>query len=259
MSRTNKVERPRATGDMPVMDLALVLRQLVGKEAQIDRLELSSPGEREIETWRQTNLQAIDGIERAIAAVGASALPEAAIQILIASGYAASLAEEVGDPGGKEIVARIARLLRSALPVIGAAAGIDLHAFGAERYGQGAHGWPFCPTALEDDGAPDADTPAAPAEPAKKRAIADPSEAPAAADDGPEAKLGLAAAALRLVDVPDDEPFDDDDELPSADDEFGTDEQASGADAWLELARDARLSPVLSQILAEVGLRPHGG
>lgn len=201
-------------------------------------------------------MQAVDGVERTIAAMAARALPEAAIQILIASGYAANLAEDVRHPSEKEIVERIARLLRSALPVIGAAAGIDLHAFGAERYGQGAHGWPFCPAPSEQgvDAAARATTTRSP----EMDAVADRSEAAEVQDDDADSRRGLGAAALRLVDLAplDDVPFEEGlDRLP-ADDDLSSDEH--GADAWLELTPDQRLSPVLSQILAEVGLRPDG-
>lgn len=132
----------------PVTELAHVLMELLRREAEVDRRELEDGEEQDTraELWRQTNLQAIDGIEQAIASLAATELSEAAVQILIAGGYANEVAEELEDPRLREPVTRLARLLRSALPVIVKAAGVDLEAYAVRRYAQSGQDWPFPPT-----------------------------------------------------------------------------------------------------------------
>lgn len=132
----------------PVTELAHVLRELLRREAEVDRRELEGDDKQDTRTelWRQTNLQAIDGVELAIASLAATELPEAAVQILIAGGYANEVVEELEDPGLRESVTRLARLLKSALPVVAKAAGVDLETYSAGRYAQGEQDWPFPPT-----------------------------------------------------------------------------------------------------------------
>lgn len=140
----------------PIMEMARVLGQLLRNEARIDQLEVQSGGQQRqrVDLWRHTNLQAIEGAEQVIAAVPAAELDEAVIQILIAAGYANNLADEAWDVGLKDSAARLALLLRSALPVVARAAGVDLAEFGAEHYGQGARDWPFHPVRSGADGRP---------------------------------------------------------------------------------------------------------
>jgi hypothetical protein len=130
-----------------ILDLARVLRSLIDNEAQIDRFELQADGRQKAKTdlWRTTNFRAIEGLEQVIAAVPASHLADAAVQILIAAGHAKNLVEEMVDAESKEVMSRLALLLRSALPVVAREAGIDLAHYGAERYGQGTSDWPFRP------------------------------------------------------------------------------------------------------------------
>lgn len=125
-----------------------MLRELLRREAEIDRRELedSERQDRREELWRRTNLQAIDGVELAIASIAARELSEAAVQILVAGGYANQVADELDDPRLRELMIRLGRLLRSALPVVAHSAGVDLRTYAAGRYAQGAHDWPFPPT-----------------------------------------------------------------------------------------------------------------
>ena len=145
-----------AFGKAPIMDMARVLTRLLRNEARIDQLEVQ-PGDQQgqpVDLWRRTNLQAIDGAERVIAAVPATELDEATVQILIAAGYANNLADEAWDEDLKDTAARLALLLRSALPVVARAAGVDLEEFRAEHYGQSARDWPFHPVRAAGEGRP---------------------------------------------------------------------------------------------------------
>lgn len=168
----------------PIMEMARVLGQLLRNEARIDQLEVETGGQQRqrVDLWRRTNLQAIEGAEQVIAAVPATELDEATVQILIAAGYANNLADEAWDVGVKDAAARLALLLRSALPVVARKAGVDLEAFGAEHYGQSARDWPFHPVR----GAAEA-RPAADARPARRL------EPVAASDSGPSTAASSAA------------------------------------------------------------------
>ena len=123
----------------PITELSRVLRELLRREAEIDRRELAGGKlqNTNAELWRETNLQAIEGLELAIASLPATELTEAAVQLLIAGGYADQVAEELDDPRLREPMARLARLLISALPVVAEAAGVDLAAYAPGRYAQG--------------------------------------------------------------------------------------------------------------------------
>ena len=129
----------------PVTELGRVLRELLRREAEIDRRELADGGQQNTELWRQTNLQAIDGIELAIASLPATGLAEAVVQLLIAGGYADQVAEELDDPRLREPVTRLLRLLRSALPVVAEAAGVELADYAPARYAQGEQDRPLHP------------------------------------------------------------------------------------------------------------------
>jgi hypothetical protein len=125
-------------GSQPVTELCRVLRELVRREAKIDRCELAI-GEQQntnAELWRETNLQAIEGLELAIASLPATDLAEAAVQLLIAGGYADQVAEELDDPRLREPMTRLVRLLTSALPVVAEAAGVDLAAYAPGPHAQ---------------------------------------------------------------------------------------------------------------------------
>jgi hypothetical protein len=136
-----------------------VLRELLRREAEVDRRELAR-GEQQntnAELWRETNLQAIEGLELAIASLPATDLAEAAVQLLIAGGYADQVAEELDDPGLREPMTRLVRLLTSALPVVAEAAGVDLAAYAPGRYAQPERDGPF---RAADAGETPADRPA---------------------------------------------------------------------------------------------------
>jgi hypothetical protein len=92
----------------PVAELGRVLQELLRRESEIDRREVEG-GENQdakAELWRQTNLEAIDGIELAIASLAATELAEAALQILIAAGYANQVADELEESRLREPVMR---------------------------------------------------------------------------------------------------------------------------------------------------------
>jgi hypothetical protein len=146
-------------GSQPVTELCRVLRELLRREAEIDRRELAV-GEQQntnAELWRETNLQAIEGLELAIASLPATDLAEAAVQLLIAGGYADQVAEELDDARLREPMARLVRLLTSALRVVAEAAGVDLAAYAPGRYAQGEQNAPF---RAADAGETPADRPA---------------------------------------------------------------------------------------------------
>jgi hypothetical protein len=220
------------SGTAPLTELGRVLKDLLRREAAIDRREIEG-GDRQdsgTELWRQTNLEAIDGIELAIASIAATELAEAAVQILIAAGYANHVADELEEPRLREPAVRLARLLRSALPVIASSAGIDLEAYGAGRYAQGARDWPFSPgDSDEGSGERPPSAPAEPQEPRRER------EAPTSRDR---------PRPLSLV-----EPRLKDDDAETAREEAGQDPGEPS-----ESPQNAIVMPILDLLFAEAGL-----
>ena len=135
-----------------VTPLAAVLRTLLQKEQDLDRLEVErgGSGNDQLELWRRTNLKAIEALEQAISCLPAGTLHEAAVQALIAEGTLNGLVDE--PPEAEDIGDRIetaARLIRAALPVIASRAGLDLDAYGGRRYRHSVEPWPF-PSDLVD-------------------------------------------------------------------------------------------------------------
>ena len=82
-----------------------MLRELLRREAEIDRSEVAGRKlqNTNAELWRETNLQAIEGFELAIASLPATELVEAAVRLLIAGGYADQVAEDLDDPRLREL------------------------------------------------------------------------------------------------------------------------------------------------------------
>ena len=122
------------------------LKELLDKQTRLDQLELEAPHgqERErIARWRETNIQAIDHLERAIAAVPATGPQEAVIQVLVAAGRIQNLSAETEDAKLADDLAVARLLLRSGLPVLARAVGVDLVASGAAHYGQTDADLPF--------------------------------------------------------------------------------------------------------------------
>ena len=213
----------------PVTELGRVLQELLRREAEIDRRELAG-GEQQntnAELRRQTNLQAIDGIELAIASLQATELAEAVVQLLIAGGYADQVAEELDDPRLREPVTRLVRLLRSALPVVAEAAGVDLAAYAPGRYAQGEQDWPVPPS---DAGGRPADQPAS-GEPQGLQVTGN--------DPTPRYR----ASPLRLV-----EP-----QLEEAETAAGHDDLTEEADEPHEGSQNEIVMPILDMIFAEAG------
>jgi hypothetical protein len=135
-----------------VSPLAAVLRTLLQKEQDLDRLEVErgGTGNDQLELWRRTNLRAIEALEQAISCLPAGTLHEAAVQALIAEGTLNGLVDE--PPEAEDIGDRLetaARLIRAALPVIASSAGLDLDAYGGRRYRHSVEPWPF-PSDLVD-------------------------------------------------------------------------------------------------------------
>ena len=134
--------------DDPLPHLTAGLRALLRRQAEIDRMEIEGHGGAAdraptIARWRETNLGAIDHLERAIAAVSAAGTPEAVIQILIASGRVEGLGAQTCERALAEELAVVRLLLRSALPALARGAGVDLAAYGADHYGQTGAGAAF--------------------------------------------------------------------------------------------------------------------
>ena len=122
------------------------LKELLHKQTKLDQLELEAPHgqERErIAKWRETNIQAIDHLERAIAAVPAAGPQEAVIQVMVAAGRIQNLSTETEDAKLAEDLAVARMLLRSGLSVLAQAVGVDLVASGAAHYGQTDADSPF--------------------------------------------------------------------------------------------------------------------
>ncbi len=139
-------EREAKPMDDPLAHLAAALKELLHKQAKLDRLELDAPDDPErerIARWRETNMQAVDHLERAIAAVPAGGPQEALIQVMIAAGRIQQLSAETAEERLDEELAVARLLLRSALPVLAHAVGVDLVAAGAAHYGQSSADSPF--------------------------------------------------------------------------------------------------------------------
>jgi hypothetical protein len=122
------------------------LKELLHKQTRLDQLELeaSHGQERErIARWRETNIQAIDHLERAVAAVPAAGPQEAVIQVLVAAGRIQNLSAETEDAKLVEDLAVARLLLRSGLLVLAQAGGLDLVGSGAAYYGQTEADSPF--------------------------------------------------------------------------------------------------------------------
>jgi hypothetical protein len=225
MSASENGSRPSIA---PVTELGRVLRELLRREADIDRRELAAGDQQNTnaELWRQTNLQAIDGIELAIASIPATELAEAAVQLLIAGGYADQVAEEIDDARLRDPMTRLVRLLTSALPVVAEAAGVDLAAYAPGRY---AHGERDMPCATDADEMP-ADRPAS-AEP-----------------QGRQVTVGAPTpryrpSPLRLV-----EP-----QLEDAEAAAGREDPREEADAPPRGTQNEIVTPILDLIFAEAG------
>ena len=132
--------------DDPLAHLTAALKDLLSKQAKLDQLELQALDDHErerIARWRETNMQAIDHLERAIAAVPAAGPHEAVIQVLIAVGRIQNLSAEAAEEKLDEDLAVARLLLCSALPVLAQAVGVDLVASGAAHYGQSSSDSPF--------------------------------------------------------------------------------------------------------------------
>ena len=134
--------------DDPLPHLTAGLQALLRRQAELDRVEVETRGGAADEApmiaqWRETNLGAIDHLERAIAAVSASGASEAVIQVLIAAGRVQGLGAQTCERALAEELAVVRLLLRSALPALAGSAGVDLAACGADHYGQSGAGAPF--------------------------------------------------------------------------------------------------------------------
>jgi len=135
------------TSQSPVALLAQVLRDLIQRERQIDRMEVAQETDQDqIETYRRCNLQAIEGIERVMACLAAAGPQEAVVQVLVAAGQLNSI--DVTSDETSSVPERLetaVQLLRSALPVLAATTQVDLTHYRVERYGLAASLSPFFP------------------------------------------------------------------------------------------------------------------
>ena len=135
------------TSQSPVALLAQVLRDLIQRERQIDRMEVAQETDQDqIETYRRCNLQAIEGIERVMACLAAAGPQEAVVQVLVAAGQLNSI-DATSDESSSvpERLETAVQLLRSALPVLAATTQVDLTHYRVERYGLAASPSPFFP------------------------------------------------------------------------------------------------------------------
>lgn len=143
----------RPCTDVPVMDdplthLTAALRGLIARQREIDRLELAGQEEEatpELERWRETNTQAIEHLERTIAAVPAAEAGDAVVQVLIALGRIQALQDRTDDAELIQEFGVLRMLLRSAVPVLADKAGIEIEAYGADHYGVSEATSPFLP------------------------------------------------------------------------------------------------------------------
>jgi hypothetical protein len=84
---------PQVNGSQsPVTLLAQVLRELIQREQEIDRMEVTQETDQDqIETYRRCNQQAIEGVERVMACLAAAHPKEAVVQVLVAAGQLNSI------------------------------------------------------------------------------------------------------------------------------------------------------------------------
>ena len=112
------------------------LQALIEQQRTLDQRELE--GEEEASAAldrRETNFQAIDHLEQAIAHVRASNTRDAVVQVLIATGRTLSLEQDSCPRPLARQLDLVSRLLRSALPILAQQADVDLEACGGSHYG----------------------------------------------------------------------------------------------------------------------------
>ena len=129
----------------PLLSLVQAFQSLMARQQQLDRMELEAPPDERprIEGWGEMNLEALDHLQRTIAAVPADDHQGAVIQVLIALERVAAIRDQTDKRDLDDQLAVLQQLLRSALPVLASAADVDLGTYGAKRYTSDSSDWPF--------------------------------------------------------------------------------------------------------------------
>ena len=112
------------------------LQALIEQQRALDQRELEWEEEASAALERrETNFEAIDHLEQAIAHVRASNTRDAMVQVLIATGRTLSLEQDSCPRPVAKQLDLVSRLLRSALPILAQQADVDLETFGGSHYG----------------------------------------------------------------------------------------------------------------------------
>ena len=129
---------PASMTTQPLTPMVDALQALIEQQRALDRRELEDPDEDPSALERrETNIEAIDHLERAIACLDASHARDALAQVLIAPGRTISLEQDTCERSIAGELEVVSRLLRSALPVLAQQAEVDLETFGGDHYGLG--------------------------------------------------------------------------------------------------------------------------
>lgn len=129
----------------PLPSMMQAFQTLAERQQQLDQMELEAPADERarIGGWGETNLEALDHLERAIAAVPADDQKGAVVQVLIALERLSALRDRTEGPEQDDELTVLHLLLRSALPALAEGAGVDLASYGGARYAREARDWPF--------------------------------------------------------------------------------------------------------------------
>jgi hypothetical protein len=118
LNSAKRLEATEQTHNPPILSLARRLETLYQKADSFDFLSWGSE---------------ISALEDEISASPATSLPEAAVQVMLASAYLERVREELVDDTD-QILVQMERLIRSALSALVRESGVNLAEFAGERY-----------------------------------------------------------------------------------------------------------------------------
>jgi hypothetical protein len=140
-----KKERGTSTMPSPLSSMVQAFQSLTARQQELDRMELAAPPDERprVEHWGEINLDALDHLQRAIAAVPAEDHESAVIQVLIALDRLSALRDRTEKRDFDDDFDVLQLLLRSALPALADAAGVDLAPYAGQRYARDGADYPF--------------------------------------------------------------------------------------------------------------------
>lgn len=144
-SAATKNERETSTMRSPLSSMVQALQSLITRQQELDRMELDAPPDERgrVGHWGEINLDALDHLQRAIAAVPAEDQESAIVQVLIALERLAAMRDRTDKRDLDDDFDVLQLLLRSALPTLAEAAGVDLASYAGHRYARDGADYPF--------------------------------------------------------------------------------------------------------------------